>query len=132
LQQRKADWKDRSHFYTFAARVMRMILMDHARGVSAQKRGASAEHVPLSPDLPWIDVGSSEMITLNSALDELNKVDPDMVRLVELRYFLGCTADEVADIHQISKATVNRNLKLAKSWLYRYLRPDAGGGAAPP
>ncbi len=132
LNQRKAEWKDRSHFYTFAARVMRMILIDHARGSQTQKRGGAARHVPLNDDLPWVHIGSTELIGLNRALDELDAIDPGKVQLVELRYFLGCTAEEAAGILQISKATVDRDLKFVKSWLYRRLHPDPIGGVAEP
>jgi RNA polymerase sigma factor (TIGR02999 family) len=125
LGQKKAAWEDRAHFYTFSAKVMRMILIDHARGNQAQRRGGKAEHIPLSDDLPWIGIGSVELIELNRALDALALVDEAKVQLVELRYFLGCTAEETADLMNISKATVDRELKYAKAWLYRRIEPDA-------
>jgi RNA polymerase sigma factor (TIGR02999 family) len=125
LNQKKAVGEDRAHFYTFAAKVMRMILIDHARGNQAQMRGGGAERVPLSDDLPWVDIGSPELLDLNRALDELGKLDQRKVQLVELRYFLGCTAEETADFMQISKATVDRDLKFVKSWLYRRVYPEA-------
>jgi RNA polymerase sigma factor (TIGR02999 family) len=123
LNQKKAAWEDRQHFYTFAAKVMRMILIDHARGNQTQLRGGGHEHVPLSDDLPWVAVGSAELLDLNRALDELEALDPCKVRLVELRYFLGCTAEETAELIQVSKATVDRDLKFIKSWLYRRIHP---------
>lgn len=91
LSQKKVAYEDRLHFYTFAAKVMRRILIDHARGNQAQMRGGGCVHVPLSDDLPWVDVGSEDLLELNRALDELNIADPYKVQLVELRYFLGCT-----------------------------------------
>jgi RNA polymerase sigma factor (TIGR02999 family) len=123
LNQRKADWSDRSHFYTFAAKVMRMILTDHARANQAQKRGGAEKRVPFNDEIPWVNIGGAEMIELNRALDELEAVDAGKVQIVELRYFLGCTSDETADVLQVSKATVDRDLKFAKSWLYRRLSP---------
>jgi RNA polymerase sigma factor (TIGR02999 family) len=129
LNQKKADWEDRRHFYTFAAKVMRMILIDHARGNRAQSRGGGAERVPLSDDVPWVDIGSPELLDLNRALEELGELDPYKVQLVELRYFLGCTADETADILQSSKATVDRELRFIKSWLYRRVYPGAAENA---
>jgi RNA polymerase sigma factor (TIGR02999 family) len=123
LHQRKADWNDRSHFYTFAAKVMRMILTDHARANQAKKRGGADHRVPLNDEIPWINIGGGEMIELNRALDELESVDAAKVQILELRYFLGCTSDETADILQVSKATVDRDVKFAKSWLYRRLSP---------
>jgi len=123
LNQRKADWNDRSHFYTFAAKVMRMILTDHARANQAQKRGGADRRIPLNDEIPWVNIGGGEMIELNRALDELEAVDAGKVQIIELRYFLGCTSDEAADVLQVSKATVDRDLKFAKSWLYRRLSP---------
>jgi RNA polymerase sigma factor (TIGR02999 family) len=125
INQKKANWSDRAHFYTFAAKVMRMILTDHARSSAAQKRGGGAHDVPLNRDIPWIKVGSESLIDLNRALEELTEIDVYNVQLVELRYFLGCTAEETAALLQVSKATVDRDLKFIKGWLYRRLYPDA-------
>jgi len=130
LNQKKVIGEDRRHFYAFAAKVMRMILIDHARERQAQIRGGGYDRVPLSDDLVWVDIGSPELLDLNHALDELGALDAGKVQLVELRYFLGCTAEETADLMQVSKSTVDRDLRFAKSWLYRRLHPgvvaDAG------
>jgi RNA polymerase sigma factor (TIGR02999 family) len=125
IGQRKADWTDRTHFYTFAAKVMRMILTDHARSNYAQKRGGDIRLVPLNKEIPWIKIGSESLIDLNRALDELSAIDPYKSQLIELRYFLGCTAEETAELLQVSKATVDRDLKFIRSWLYRRLFPNA-------
>ena len=125
LHQKKVDYQDRRHFYAFAAKIMRLILIDHARGNQAQMRGGGSVHVPLSDDLPWIEVGSDDLLELDRALDELNALDPHKVRLVELRYFLGCTAEETAALVQSSKATVDRDMRFIKSWLYRRLHPES-------
>lgn len=130
LNQKQAAWDDRRHFFTFAAKVMRMILIDHARENQAQMRGGNLERIPLSDDLAWVDIDSPELLDLNRALDELNSLDANKVQLVELRYFLGCTAEETASLMQVSKATVDRELKFIKSWLYRRIRPGAGEDAA--
>lgn len=124
LGQKKADWTDRAHFYTFSAKIMRMILIDHARGNHAQRRGGHAEHVPLSDDMAWVGIGSVEMIELSRALDEFAAIDPTKVQMVELRYFLGCTADETAELMHLSKATIDRDLKYARAWLFRRIQPD--------
>ena len=121
IGQEKADWADRAHFYTFSAKIMRMILTDHARSDDAKKRGGGAEHVPLNDQIPWIRIGSESMIDLNRALDELEAIDPQKVQLVELRFFLGCTAEETAEIMHVSKATVDREVKFVKSWLYQHI-----------
>jgi RNA polymerase sigma factor (TIGR02999 family) len=125
LNQKKAAWQDRRHFYTFSARVMRLILIDHAREQQAQMRGGGHERVPLSDDLAWVNIGSPEMLDLNHALDELAKLDAAKVQMVELRYFLGCTAEETAALLQVSKATVDRELRFIKSWLYKRIGPDS-------
>ncbi|MGA9070848.1 MAG: sigma-70 family RNA polymerase sigma factor [Terracidiphilus sp.] len=125
LNQKKAAWEDRRHFYTFAAKVMRMILIDHAREAQAQMRGGGYDRVPLSDDLAWVNIDSPEILDLNRALDELGALDAEKVQLVELRYFLGCTADETAALMQISKSTVDRELKFIKSWLFRRMRPKS-------
>jgi RNA polymerase sigma factor (TIGR02999 family) len=130
LSQKKAAWEDRRHFYTFSARVMRLILIDHAREMQTQMRGGGQERVPLSDDLAWINIGSTEMLDLNRALDELGGLDASKVQMVELRYFLGCTAEETAELMQVSKATVDRELRFVKSWLYRRIGPGAVPGAA--
>jgi RNA polymerase sigma factor (TIGR02999 family) len=129
LNQKKAAWEDRRHFYTFAAKVMRMILIDHARESQAQMRGGGFERVPLSDDLAWVNIDSPELLDLNRALDELGALDAQKVQLVELRYFLGCTAEETAALMQISKSTVDRELKFIKCWLYRHLYCGIAGNA---
>src|SRR5579871_1468238 len=123
LQQKKTEWADRRHFYAFAAKVMRMILIDHARGNQAEMRGGGLERVPLNDELPWVNIGSPELLDLNRALDELGELNAYKVQLVELRYFLGCTAEETADLVGASKATIDRELKFARSWLYRRVYP---------
>jgi RNA polymerase sigma factor (TIGR02999 family) len=108
---------------------MRMILIDHARESQTQMRGGGYERVPLSDDLAWINIDSPELLDLNRALDELGALDAQKVQLVELRYFLGCTAEEAAALMQISKSTVDRELKFIKSWLYRRIHSGVAGNA---
>lgn len=127
LNQKKAEWSDRRHFYAFAAKIMRMILIDHARETQAQIRGGDRERVPLSDELAWVDIDSPELLDLNRALDDLAGIDGDKVQLVELRYFLGCTADETASLMGVSKATVDRDLKFIRSWLFRRIHPGLTG-----
>jgi RNA polymerase sigma factor (TIGR02999 family) len=126
LNQKKAAWEDRRHFYTFSAKVMRMILIDHARGNQAQSRGGGMQRVPLSDDLAWIHIGSPELLDLHHALEDLAAIDPYKVQLIELRYFLGCTTEETAALMNVSKAKVDRDLKFIKSWLYRKIHPEGG------
>ena len=109
---------------------MRMILIDHAREIQAQMRGGGLEGVPLSDDLVWVSIDSPEMLDLNQALDELGALDAYKVQLVEVRYFLGCTAEETASLMEVSKSTVDRDLKFTKSWLFRHMHPGVVEDAA--
>jgi RNA polymerase sigma factor (TIGR02999 family) len=118
VNQKKANWTDHAHFYAFSAKVMRMILIDHARGRLSLKRGGKVQHIPLNEQLPWVEIGDESMLDLNVALDELKELDPAKVQLVELRYFLGCTVEETAELTNVSVATVNRDLKFIRSWLF--------------
>jgi len=104
-KQRVPNWTDRAHFFTFTAKIMRMILIDHARRNQREKRGGHSERVPLSDQLPWFDLGGPEYIDLDSALDELERIDKRKAQMVELCHLLGCTTQESAEILQISQAT---------------------------
>ena len=130
LNQNRTVLADRAHFYTFAAKVMRLILIDHARETQAQRRGRGIQHVPLSPDIPWVEIGSPDVLELNIALDEFEKLDPARLQVVELRYFLGCTVDETSELLGKSNATVHRDLQLVRAWLYRRLHHDTGRPSA--
>src|SRR5580698_5052820 len=90
-QVRGATLKDRRHFFAFAAQLMRMILIDYSRHAKALKRPSSAERVPLHEEMAWIDSASEEMIALNTALDELERVNKRKAQVIELRFFLGCS-----------------------------------------
>jgi DNA-directed RNA polymerase specialized sigma24 family protein len=92
--------------------------------------GGDRERIPLSDDLAWIDIGSPELLDLNRALDELATLDPDKVHIIELRYFLGCTVEETAALMQVSKSTVDRELKFIKCWLFRRIYPGIAEDAA--
>lgn len=122
LNQKNASWEDRRHFFVFSARMMRLILIDHARENQHKMRGANCHCVPLSDDLRWVKVDSPALLDLNRALDELSAISPAKVQMIELRYFLGCTAEETARIMQVSKATVDRELRFLKGWFYRRMQ----------
>jgi len=118
---------DRRHFYAFAAKLMRMILIDYARQSRALKRPGSAVRVPLHEEIAWIDASSEEMIALDAALDQLEALDERKVRVLELRFFLGCTNEETAELLGISRPTVDRDLEFSKIWLYRRLSGQSTG-----
>jgi RNA polymerase sigma factor (TIGR02999 family) len=123
-QIRSVQIEDRRHFYAFAAQLMRLILIDHARQARAGRRPGSHARVPLHEELAWVDATSEEMLDLDVALNELEAVAERKVRVLELRYFLGCTNEEAAQVLGVSRPTIDRDLEFAKAWLYRRL---AGG-----
>ncbi|HUJ49714.1 MAG TPA: ECF-type sigma factor [Bryobacteraceae bacterium] len=122
VKQGRANWEGREHFFNLAALVMRQILTDSARSRLALKRGGALKRVPLHDEMQWVSVASEEMLDLNTALDELAAFDARKVSVVELRYFLGCTADEAGEILGLSKATIDREAEVARAWLFRRLR----------
>jgi len=123
LRQRKVMWKDRKHFFTFTARLMRNILIDHARARHAQRRGGTERiELAISPDLSWIGSSDAELLDLDLALNRLEGIDARKAHLVELRFFLSCTTEEACEILGVSHATAERELKFVRGWLYRELR----------
>lgn len=120
-QIRSVQIEDRRHFYAFAAQLMRLILIDHARQARASKRPGSHARVPLHEEIAWVDATSDEMLDLDVALNELEAVAERKVRVLELRYFLGCTNEEAAQVLGVSRPTIDRDLEFARAWLYRRL-----------
>jgi RNA polymerase sigma factor (TIGR02999 family) len=125
-EQNGGQWKDRSHFFAFAAMMMRRILTDYAKRTGAEKRGGTRERVPLTEEMPWLGNTGEEVLALDRALDALEKSDARKARVVELRALLGCTAQETAELLDISKATADREFTLAKAWLFREVNGGAG------
>ena len=123
VDQRRVAWRNRAHFFAIASTVMRRILVDHARARLTAKRGAGA--VPVS--LAGVEAGTpdgtdeADLLALHEALEKLAALDPDQVRLVELRYFGGLTIEETAEALSVSPATVKREWALARAWLRREL-----------
>jgi RNA polymerase sigma factor (TIGR02999 family) len=118
-----ADWKDREHFYSFCARAMRWILTDHARARTRQKR-QTARLLPLTLDIRWLGEREEDAFDLDRALSRLEEFDARKAKIIELRVYLSCTAEETAGILNVSKATVDRDMRLACAWLCRTLRPE--------
>jgi RNA polymerase sigma-70 factor (ECF subfamily) len=112
---------DRTHFFAVAARLMRQILVDHARRQQADKRGGGATVIGLDAAASESHTPSLDVLALDLALDELTVIDPRQCRVVELRFFAGLKIDETAEAVGISTATVEREWTMAKAWLYRRL-----------
>jgi RNA polymerase sigma factor (TIGR02999 family) len=125
VRSQDLDLRDRRHFFACAARVMRQILVDHARAVASAKRGGGAAAVPLPGDLAGPE-SSVDWVDLDRALDALDDIDPRQRELVELRYFAGLGRDEVAELLGCSARTVERNWLRARAFLHARL---AVGGA---
>jgi RNA polymerase sigma factor (TIGR02999 family) len=119
--QRDVEWKDRVHFFAVAAQVMRHLLVDHARTRGRIRRGAGARQVSLDEAAIVTNQKAEEVLALDSALTKLAAIDPRKVKVVELRYFSGLSAEETAEVLGVSEITVKREWLKAKAWLYREL-----------
>ncbi len=121
------SWADRSHFIAIAARAMRRILVDHARNKGRDKRGGDATRITLQDTRINPEGGSAvegiDLIELEEALEKLAAFDDRKAKAIELSFFGGLTYDEIAEVLEISPATVDRELRFAKAWLYNNLKP---------
>jgi RNA polymerase sigma-70 factor, ECF subfamily len=130
VDQRRVRWQNRAHFIGVAAQLMRRILIDHARGRDAIKRGGEYDKVTISdeilesasPDGTTPGTTEIDVLALDQALARLTAIDAQQGRIVELRFFGGLTVEETAQVLGISPATVKRDWRLAKVWLHREMR----------
>ncbi len=118
--QRRVTWESRAQFYCVAARLMGRVLVDHAREINATKRGGGRK-VSLEPSLVYSEETSGELLAIDEALSRLAEQDPRQARVVELRFFGGCSEEEIAGILGISTRTVKRDWRIARAWLYAEL-----------
>jgi RNA polymerase sigma factor (TIGR02999 family) len=126
---KRIHWQSRAHFFAMAARIMRRVLVDLARGKGYQKRGGGAERVTLIEDhLPAKEPGY-ELIALDDALESLAKLDERKSRVVELRYFAGLTVEETAEALGVSRLTVIRDWQFSRDWLKREIARGASRDA---
>lgn len=125
IDQTRVKWQNRAHFFGIAAQIMRRILMDHARKHLAGKRGGNADVLPLEEEILVVSQDkSAELLALDDALEQLEKLDPQKAKVVELRYFGGLSIEETAEVLGISVPTVNRHWRMAKAYLYSELSAD--------
>jgi RNA polymerase sigma-70 factor (ECF subfamily) len=117
-------WQDRAHFLALSARVMRRILVDHARSRGYQKRGGDAVRVTFDEALVVANEPRQDFVALDDALKALAKFDERKSRVIELRFFGGLTVEETAAAIKVSPDTVMRDWQLAKAWLRREMRGD--------
>lgn len=133
LVRQAGGWEDRNHFIAVAATAMRQILTDHARRRGADKRGGGQAHLSLADWLPADgaprgDAGAVDVLAMDTALQELARLSPRQLRIVELRCFGGLTVEEAAEVLSLSRATVEREWRLARAWLRKALL-ESGGAA---
>jgi RNA polymerase sigma factor (TIGR02999 family) len=121
VDQRQADWRDRSHFLAVAATAMRHIVVDRARHRAADKRGGGAPHVDLGDTAGAVDGPGDEILAVDEALDWLDGLDHRLGQLVELRFFGGLSVEETAEVQGTSARTVKRDWRKARALLHSFL-----------
>jgi RNA polymerase sigma-70 factor (ECF subfamily) len=120
--QRTPNWQNRAHFFAISAKLMRRILVDHARQRQAAKRGGSEqERLSITSAETILKQPAVDLLALNESLDDLAQMDPQQGRIVELKFFAGLSIEETAEVLGISHATVERDWKMARAWLRRQL-----------
>jgi RNA polymerase sigma factor (TIGR02999 family) len=121
---RRVQWQDRAHFLGISARLMRRVLVDHARARGYRKRGGDAQRVTLNEHLVSAPGPALDVVALDRALEALAAVDDRKSRVIELRFFGGLSVEETAEVLKVSPDTVKRDWRLAKLWLLRELEGD--------
>lgn len=121
LNLREMEWRDREHFYSFAATTMRRVLVDHARGRNAAKRDGKLQRTELPASIGvWTD--PIDVLALERALTALHAIDPERARLVTLRFYAGLTIDEVADLFGVDPRTIKRRWQTTRAWLQDFFQ----------
>ena len=121
IDQDRIDWKGRTHFFAVGARMMRRILVDHARTKKRLKRGGQMRRVFLGDDLQISKRNDEDVLAIEEALEKLAERDPRQAQIVELRFYGGLTVEEVAQVLGVSKRTVESEWTILKAWLRREL-----------
>lgn len=120
-------WANRAHFLGVAARIMRHVLIDHARAQKRDKRGGDATHVTLMESRLFGGGTEPDILALDEVLQKLEEFDERKAKVIELSFFGGLSYDEIAEVLTISSATVDRELRFGKAWLCRELKPELSG-----
>jgi RNA polymerase sigma factor (TIGR02999 family) len=125
IDQNRVDWKTRAHFCGVAAQLMRRVLLEHARGHNAEKRGGKLEKLHLDETRELSDERASDLVALDDALKSFTSTYPREGEVVELKFFGGLQANEIAEVLDVSQKTVLRDWNFAKLWLRRELTEDS-------
>lgn len=118
VDQNRVQWKNRAHFFGIAARLMRRILVDHARRQRAEKRGGGATVLVINEDVVAGPERDFDLVALDDALEKLQSFDARAAHLVELRFFGGLTIEETSEVMELSPATIKREWSTARAWLH--------------
>lgn len=124
VDQSRVDWKGKTHFFAVGAQAMRRILVDHARAKHRVKRGSGAPKLSLDEELTLSPDREEDLVLLDEALTDLEKINPRQAQIVELRFFGGLTVAETAEMLGVSKRTVEGEWTMIKAWLRRELTGD--------
>ncbi len=119
--RRSVRWQNREQFFGFLSQLIRRILIDHARGRRREKRGSGVRPLPLDDVFGLAEARHPELIAVDDALKDLAELDPRQARVVELRFFMGLTHEQIGEVLGVSLATVNRDWRTARMWLERAL-----------
>ena len=119
LINQNVRWRNRTHFFAIASKLMRRILIDHARTQLRTKRGGGVQHVSLTDAVAQADERPIDLIVLDQALDKLAEMDAQKSQIVEMRYFGGLSVEEIAEVKNVAPSTIARHWAMAKAWLRR-------------
>jgi len=128
VKARQLNWNDRAHFFAISSRLMRQVLVDHARSRAYQKRGQSAPKLPVELVSLAAPMDLDDVLAIHQALEDLAVRDQRKAQVVELRFFGGLTVEETAGVLRISVESVNRDWRLAKAWLLSRISEDGSAG----
>jgi RNA polymerase sigma-70 factor, ECF subfamily len=124
FQGKPFRWENRKHFFCAMAQTMRRILVDHAREYQAQKRGGEWEKLSLNAAFPLSEAPAGKLLALDEALEQLGALNPRQAQVVEMRFFVGLTAEQTAAMLNVSPETIKLDWRFAKAWLQRQMRPE--------
>lgn len=129
IDSQKVNWQNRAHFFAVSAQLMRRILVDHARARRCEKRGGDGYNLPLDEAFFVPKEPGQDVVALDDALKDLEKIDPRKSKVVELRFFGGLSVEQTAAVLDVASITVERDWRFARTWLHHELTRPAGEGS---